>query len=82
MKEPKKLTSKDLVQVLGEAVKDESFREKLLKSPARTLKSRGYEASDRDVAFIKSLGGNGGFEAGGQKKPKRKQDPIDRAGDM
>ena len=69
MTEVKKLASKDLVKVLGEAVKDESFREKLLKSPARTLKTKGFEASDRDVEFIKSLAGNG-FQAGSQKKPK------------
>ena len=80
MTESKKLTSKDLVKVLGEAVKDEGFREKLLKSPARTLKTKGFEASDRDVEFIRSLAGNG-FPAGGQKKPKRKQDPVGRAGD-
>jgi hypothetical protein len=80
MTEMKKLTSKDLVKVLGEAVKDTGFREKLLKSPARTLKAKGYEASDRDVEFIKSLAGNG-FETA-PKKPKRKQDPIERAGDI
>ncbi len=81
MKALKPLTHKELVDILGEAIMDSGFREKLMQSPTRTLKDRGFEPNDGVLDFLKSLSRGGFDHAARQIRVKGKHDPIERAGD-
>lgn len=77
----KPLTHKDLVDLLGRALKDPAFREKIQQSPSRTLDEEGFEPNPAAVDFFVSLSSGGFDHAVRQINVKGENDPIDRAGD-
>jgi hypothetical protein len=54
----KKIGTDELKKLLAKAKADKTFRDKLLKSPADTLKNEGLDATKKWVDFFKGLNAN------------------------
>jgi hypothetical protein len=54
----KKIEKAELKQLLAKAKADPTFRDKLIKSPADTLKNEGLDATKEWVDFFKGLNAN------------------------
>jgi hypothetical protein len=53
-----KIGTDELKKLLAKAKADKTFRDKLLKSPADTLKNEGLDATKKWVDFFKGLNAN------------------------
>ena len=73
----KKVTPEAAGKLLGDALADAAFRQKLLNDPKKTLQDHGFEASTNAVHFFQSLNTKAFGEAAHKVKTKAKHDPLD-----
>jgi hypothetical protein len=49
------MASKDLERLIGRAVLDAKFREKLFADPEKAIREAGFDLSEEEVAGLKSI---------------------------
>jgi hypothetical protein len=49
------MASKDFERLIGRAVLDAKFREKLLADPEKAIREAGFDLSEEEVAGLKSI---------------------------
>ena len=81
MADQKHVTHGAVKDVLGRALRDDAFSDKLFSDPKGTLESEGYRADQHAVDFFNDLKKKGFQRTAKATTAKSDHDPIEFAGD-
>lgn len=78
----KTMTHNDLLEMLGRAMHDDVFRQKLMADPKGALTAEGYTPDEHMIGFFKALHSKDHAKAARHVKTDHKKSAIEFAGDM